>query len=209
MEEAKRYMRYVFPGLSFFLEVIIALYLKLGFQKIESYLKLDIALTAILASGVIGYIFSNLYYCYFWKCSFNSKSRLNYKKVVEKSLKKFERSFGIIDFSKLKQRDAFIMLNSFWQINKAKEYGFIENQVGNLNNVLHSLGTAIFLTILGWIFGLFIIGNDSSLLIYIVINSIVSFFLLANYRQVRGLLHSLYISLFDVAFNKRKTNSSF
>jgi hypothetical protein len=206
MEEAKRFMRYVFPGLTFFLEVIIAFYLRLGFPEIEKYLKLDLTVTAILASGVIGYIFSNLYYCYFWKCSFNTRSRLNYKKVVEKSLEKFEQSYGKIDLTLLKQRDAFIMLNSFWQINKAKEYGYIENQVGNLNNILHSLGTAIVLIILGWLSGMIIIGNDSSLIIYITINAIVSFFLLANYRQVRGLLHSLYISLFDVAFNNKKHN---
>ena len=206
MEEAKRFMRYVLPGLTFFLEVIVAIYIEDGIEKAQTFLKLDLAITAFLVSGALGYIFSNLYYCYFWKISFSARTKLNYKKVIEKNIKIFEKSFGPIDINTLKQRDAFIKLNAYWQINKAEDYGVIENQVGNLNNILHSLGTSIILIIIGFIFGIFYLFHNCSLVYFIIVNLFIIFFLLANYRQVRELLQSLYVSLFEIAFRNKKHN---
>ena len=57
MEEAKRFLRYIIPGLTSYLQIIVCLMIY-DISQIESYIKLDVAVTAFFASGVLGYIFS-------------------------------------------------------------------------------------------------------------------------------------------------------
>jgi hypothetical protein len=72
MDDAKRFIRYVIPGIVFIVEISVYLYLSAKnptikiIQEIE-LLKPDkssitLTLGALLASGALGYIFSNLYY---------------------------------------------------------------------------------------------------------------------------------------------------
>ena len=66
MDEVRRFMRYVLPGLVCILELVIADYLT-GMKLFGDLWKLSkdsasVAVASFLASGALGYIFSNIYF---------------------------------------------------------------------------------------------------------------------------------------------------
>jgi hypothetical protein len=91
MDEAKRFIRYVIPGLALPLQFLLMMCLiDNGIHRLERYVEIGTIALVFFTSGFTGYLFSNLFYGFFWKCcfpkikiKFNHKMpRLNYRKLV-------------------------------------------------------------------------------------------------------------------------------
>lgn len=203
MDEAKRFLRYVLPGLAFVLQMLALYYLENGSDKTKHILKTSNALSAFLASGILGYIASNFYYLVHWKCYFTGRRKLDYKEIVKEI---YIPAGNGKTFEELKQREAWAMMNVYWNINGQKRYTNVEPTNARISNVLHSIGTTITIMTIGLIIGLIsLCGDRGNLGWFAGINVIFIIILGWNYQIVAGILHNLYLYIFkELALDVRK-----
>ena len=73
MDEARRFLRYITPGLTFLIEIISLLFIAQPSIMLEhtktlgGNANLSLPFTALIASGGIGYIFSLIHHFLFWQ----------------------------------------------------------------------------------------------------------------------------------------------
>jgi hypothetical protein len=221
MEDAKRFIRYVIPGLSSFLQLLVVclIYWHLDISKIVTYLNLSTAAGIILISGIIGYIFSNAYYILYWKFSVykHSKhpnhSKLDFIEVLKIQSKIFK---DIIDVDTLSdQKEAWVIMNVYSKVTDPKKFEALEKQSENLFNVLFSIGTTIIILILSCLLGCCFLAKNLcdptiNILLYPFGNIFVIAFLIANYRILTKIIQrtlirtsELKLSEFEESIKKR------
>jgi len=205
MEEAKRFIRFVIPGLALIFQIIILylMYWNFDIGKIEKFLTLNIAAGVFLISGIIGYIFSSLYFLLHWNVYFRISSKLNYIKILEENNKIFKVKFKKVKIDKIDQKEAWVLINVFWKTLYPNEIETIDKQSGFLCNMLNSLGTTIVTLFFGWLLGsLYLLFNTChpgiSILWYTFGNFMVILIISINYQILAHIIHTMFARAFDL-----------
>lgn len=207
MDEAKRFIRYVIPGLAFLLQLSTVGLLIFSYDQIKDFLNLNIAFTAFFASGIIGYLFSSLYYVLHWGFYIKHFAKLDFKDIILKNKNLFS-SYKIND--QIKQTDAAMTMTSYWEIDIV-ERGTSNNSITGVMrtyfNVFHSIGTTILIMLFGLGLGIIILCcNDTSIfyyVIYVIGNLVVILILCCNYRLVECMIQNLYNRVFEKLTSKQ------
>lgn len=195
MDEARRFMRYVIPGLAAFLEVILILVLNEDYTVLKENADLGTAAIGFFASGIIGFLFSNLYYIIYWKIYLNKKSkiaRLNYIALVTDNEVLF-KDFNIKNLSS--QKEAWTVLNTFFNLTHAEKFEYYEKRTDGLSNILACIGTTWVIILSGMLLGLPYVHELKEW--YIILNITFIIILPINYHIAAGILQKLYVRIFE------------
>lgn len=208
MDETRRFLRYVLPGLVIFLQVMMILYFNNSHINIKDYVELGAAFVGFLASGFIGFLFSNLYYAIYWKLYLECKrcSKLDYKMLVNSNKDLLKDH---INNEPLKQRDAWPILNVFFNLNFGDKLQYFERKTDSISNILAAIGTSFVIIFCGLIGGIFLIHCLESILIYAIINLIILFVLFINYQITAKILQDLYVRIFEWIHNHQEIMNSY
>jgi hypothetical protein len=161
MEEVKRFMRYVLPGLVVVFELSLALYFSFP-DKFACYAATWLAnggfgteLAIFLASGALGYLFSIIYYSLQNAC----KKKLFYDhSPALKSLEKEKQCIFEVgaNFESLKdwskdRRSQWELFNVVWHLSRGKHESLekVEVVLNRLLDVLHGHGAHLVGALLG------------------------------------------------------------
>jgi len=100
MDETRRFLRFVIPGTLFAIETAVLLLLLRPdwFREeplpLKDVLNLGTALTALLASGALGYLFSVLYHFLHWKVD---RATLDYSPIIRALIRTGRLDLRIIE----------------------------------------------------------------------------------------------------------------
>ncbi|MBN1568330.1 MAG: hypothetical protein JXA73_10830 [Acidobacteria bacterium] len=173
MEETRKFLRYVTPGVVFVLEAAILLYILLPWwiPSLLISLKTDgglgLALAAVLATGAFGFLLSvihhNLHWCF--HCL-----RIDYGPLIHALLKKDTISISDIysnqtydkdskDFI-ISPHDSYVILSAMWfeRLGDNTKIDKSEARICALTDLVHSTGTAMVSTICAYVVTLCIAG---------------------------------------------------
>ena len=153
MDEARRFLRYVTPGLVFALEyvglllVLIPTWAGSHFESLKGGEGIGVAVTLFLASGAVGFVLSTIHHALQWR---ETDSILDHRKFVRRLVER-----GIVEVSRtgdkaahesfdwLTRERAWAVLTALWH-ERAKEEKAIEGATSRataLTDLAHSLGT--------------------------------------------------------------------
>jgi hypothetical protein len=159
MQETERFLRYIIPGLIFYIE--LALYILISgdlcpaklFNDIKSF---EMLFTIFISSGGIGFIFGSLYYTFVWIYSPENFIPLieyfkqGYIDITEIQINSKTKPFNLLIH--LKKRRAYQIVLFLCRSNLDKG---ANDRIERLGNIVNSLGTikkASFFSLLAWIF---------------------------------------------------------
>ena len=134
MDEARRFLRYVLPGLVYGIETLLWLYIVfpewtrsviLGAATKDG---LGVAVWSVLASGAVGYIFATVHYWCHWNLSID-KGILDHSDLVK-------QLYG----QTLSRRDALVVSLGRWYRANLGETAY--KKLDSLADQAHALGTA-------------------------------------------------------------------
>jgi len=166
MNEAKRLLRYVFPGLVLMLEV--GIYLSICHTSaLRDYMKillntdssLAVTLLTLLASGGFGYLLSVIYQALYWTCLFD-KCGANYKQLFidaneRKWLEIRNRNTGNpIHPAQLSRRGAWRAISAFSNVKEKEFPDRASKRADSLSDLVHGLGASLIgsvLALLIWV----------------------------------------------------------
>jgi hypothetical protein len=203
MDETKRFIRYIIPGLSIVPQFLLFIYFydKSKFDVIldAETNSLGLILTAFFATGTIGFLFSNIYYVIHWHLAFKW-TKLNYINIVtdEKNAELFEDFY----IENLSQYQAGSTMSVCWKMICEKKYPELDQAEKTFGNILHSIGTTILIMITGLVLGSFLlIAHNKALTLslpwFIGTSIVILFFLCINYRIVANMLQTLWEQSFS------------
>jgi len=158
MNDVRRFMRYTIPGLVFAILLAAAFlvsntcYMIDLIKSKEITNNIGLVLAALLASGALGYVFSNIYFRLYW-LSDNSRVAIDHKQILislRKKINIIDALGNSIDTNSLTKRDAWIILSYYWysNIQNSEKYRDSSTRVDNLGDITHSLGASLIGTIL-------------------------------------------------------------
>lgn len=164
MVDVRRFMRYVIPGLIYDVLLAAAFFVSDPARMICFITSGDISknigfvLTALLASGALGYVFSNIYFGLYWLTD-NSIVAINHKELftsLSDKINIINAKGNPIDRNSLTKRDAWTIWSNYWfsNIENSKKYKVSSARVDNLVDITHSLGASListFLSLITWI----------------------------------------------------------
>ena len=145
MDEARRFFRYVIPGLVFATQLIILLWL-LRPDWISQYLVelkkdsgIGLVFASILATGGIGALFSSIYHALHWQ-----EKAMDHSKGLKRLVKEGLLELKDHDPEKLTRSDAWIILTALWheRLECNKTIGSADPRVAGLLDLVHSIGTS-------------------------------------------------------------------
>ena len=167
MDEARRFLRYVTPGLSFVVQTILFLWILLPAetQNVIKELRNDsgigIAFAALLASGGVGYLFSMIHHiCHRLHGPVDHSDlidRLRRQDVL--CLLDARSGKEIPKNDKPSRLDAWEMVAALWheRLGKNKTIKGADPRATSLSDLVHSTGTARVASALAWITALLIV----------------------------------------------------
>ena len=196
MDEARRFLRYVLPGLVILLQVVFILLLNHDLEQIKQYTDFGTAIIAFLASGIIGFLFSNLYYIIHWEFYLRSKSfsKLDFIRLIEENKELFKDHHENIPSS---QREAWPVLNVFFTMNYGKKLKYFERKTESISNILAGIGTTTVILICGVFIGSFFLDTLKAIIIYSFCSILIIGILLWNYQLAANILQNLYLRYID------------
>jgi hypothetical protein len=203
MEDARRFLRYVIPGLLFLIETFIYLILssKTPIDKImEDFIKgssnnLALPISIFILSGGIGFLLSIIYHFLYWTFPFR-KLVVNYIPLIIDCVNnewlqlKNRKDESNINISALTQYGAWRAINAY--LNGRKGYSErIKSGItrtDSLSDLLHGLGTSVIgslLAIVMWVYFLINLPCKFYPTIFVILLSIAIFIIhYRNYRHV-------------------------
>lgn len=192
MDEAKRFIRYVIPGLCFFVQLFV---IKSIWQiDLNDFFSLNEGFVIFLASGAIGFLVSNLYFLLFWYILIHL-TKLSYSKIIKDFLTIFK---NYKEISSLSEKESSSLMTTFWEMDHSGNNQGITEVVKGYVNVFHSIGTTMTILLLGLIFGVYILRiNNESSNSYIAGNLIVIIILALNYLNTASMINNLYRRVFE------------
>lgn len=214
MDEAKRFIRFIIPGLIFTFQVITFIILSepktfLDPDSLKSNLDLGSAVFLLASSGVLGYIFSMFYYSVHWYIISKKIFGLDYKTIVTKYQSKFEERFEKV--SPNNQIEAWEYINVYWAYDEGVGLDKMERMAMVLSNIVHSMGIGIIAILFGVITTISILifkHYDLSYIVLIVYFALVALvlavFIYQYYKVFRQLL-GLYDKALACTQTKVKT----
>jgi hypothetical protein len=173
MDEARRFLRYVTPGLVFLTETLILLFvikwdvasrIVNGFKK-ESGVGLVIA--TLLASGGVGFIFSVLHHLLHW---LPLSRAVDHRQCVaslraRRIIRLRDRTSGevLADTVSLSRFQAWSILTGLWHERLSMQNSFIkaaDPRASSLSDLVHSIGTARVAASAAWITALYTLWRE-------------------------------------------------
>ncbi len=152
MNDVKRFMRFVLPGLASVIMLLIALIISdssklFCFFQSMNLNDIGIILGLFLASGALGYIFA----CVYWgiyEFGLNSCIAIDNRYIfstLKDKLEIIETSGNKVKANKLSKRDAWTIAALFWQnnINKSEEIKGSTPYVDRITDLTHGLGATV------------------------------------------------------------------
>ncbi len=163
MDEAKRFIRYVIPGIVFIIEVIFYLIISARYAIIhiissselaDSNKSIAIVLAALLTSGGLGYIFSNIYYFLVHTFTYFD---VDHRRLLRDAEEHKWIKLSDKECEKLKVNKAWIIVVALWKGSpeSSEEIKSADNRMDSLADILHGLGTsavASLLALIVWIY---------------------------------------------------------
>jgi hypothetical protein len=150
MEEARRFFRYVIPGLLFFIEISLYLFFSACTQFsqfLREYGKdLSFPVTVFLASGGVGFLFGVIY-----SIGFREFGGVNYKPLIQDCvergwLKLVLRKDGTnLSSSEVTQSVAWRIVTSYWHERResSEKIKAANARTDSLTDIMHGLGATI------------------------------------------------------------------
>jgi hypothetical protein len=198
MEEARRFLRYVIPGLVFLIEITLYLSLSVngGFLKSLRDLGKDLgfALLLFLASGGLGFLLGVVYHSLYWTTGFCKLVVTHLplvKDCIERGwLKLQKREDGSeLDVNVLTQSGAWRIVTAFWHERKesSQRIKAANSRTDSLTDIMHGLGTTFIgsiLAIFAWIFVHRKLLGQFPYIEYYIIPLSVSYIHFINWRRV-------------------------
>ena len=155
MEDARRFLRYVIPGLVLILEV--SLYLLLSskrefIQFLKNYgQNAGLPISTFIASGGIGFILANIYHYIYWSRLFRwlvPDHRQLIRNAVKRGWLKLEdrrsgEEMAEVAIKRLTQKHAWLISSSLWyaKLGSSERIKGAEPVVDRLVDIMHSLGS--------------------------------------------------------------------
>jgi hypothetical protein len=148
MDEARRFLRYVTPGIIFALELTILLFVLRPEWKLEKLLEfgkdsgIATILVALLASGGLGFIFSTIHHHLH---SLKWCDLMDHTQVINQL-----RNEGVLDLQGLDKtyiptkKQAWVIVTAVWhqRLKTCDKIGSVEPRTKDLVDIMHSMGTA-------------------------------------------------------------------
>lgn len=204
MNEIRRFMRYVLPGIVFFTELLIYFALSHGrgtgalFHLATSANTVGTIVTVLFGSGAIGFLFANFYHSIISTCDWFTIDHRPLFRVNPPGFRALDIDGNTIPIAQLKRLDALNIITRFTHIQSALSHGKdikgMRDITDRLVDIRHSIGTTIvatFLSPLSWVLIRLFVLNESIFCfssISILLITIIWFFLLASlctgYRHV-------------------------
>lgn len=197
MDEARRFLRFVLPGLIVIPQFLLILYLNHDLKHIDKYVDIGLAIVAFLTSGIIGFIFSNLYYIIYWEFYLQNKklSKLNYLELIKTNndlLKDFLKN------EPTTQREAWPILNAYFNLKYGDKLQYFERKTDSISNILAAIGTTLITLVCVCIIGeIWFLHDLNSRIVYLSANLLISIVLIWNYQLAANILQNLYIRIFE------------
>jgi hypothetical protein len=209
MDETRRFLRFVIPGLTIIFEGFLFAFLDDKLYFIQEYADFGTALMAFFASGLLGFLFSNVYYAIHWKIylskCFKPLRKLDYIKLITDPENKHIFKRFKVD-QNISQKEAWTIINTLCNLKYAKKTKSYERKTDTLSNLLTSIGTTFIILSVCWLIGVFYI---KSWIIFSLINVVLIFFLACNYVISSSILQHLYEKLFEwLSHEKKRTKSN-
>lgn len=155
MEEARRFLRYVIPGLLFFIEISLYLFFS-AHAQFSSFLReygkdLAFPVTVFLASGGVGFLFGVIYHSFYWT-EINRFFGVNHMPLMQDCvergwLKLVLRKDGTnLNISKLTRSGAWRVVTAYWHERRecSKKIKAANARTDSLTDIMHGLGTTFF-----------------------------------------------------------------
>lgn len=202
MDETKRFLRYVTPGLAFPFQIILILFLNDNLSNLKEYSDIGTGITAFFASGIIGFLFSNVYYVIHWTFCFPKWDKLrilDYKKLVKDNKALFS---DYKDLVKLNQRNTWSYLSAYTDLNHYKKLVKVEKKTESISNILVSIGTTFWVVTFGLVVGIWFVDCES-MIYYFLLNFFFMAALFWNYQLVADTLQVQYEQIY-IWISKRK-----
>lgn len=152
MDEARRFLRYVVPGLVYGVETLVLVLIAdpgwtLDQLKTVSKDVVGVALTAFLASGALGYIFAALHHLFLWWIESDVFNHVELAKSRPELLGKTRSELlgGEPDKKELTREGAMVRAWTYWygdskRVAAVPEYG--RDKLDSLGDQAHGLGAA-------------------------------------------------------------------
>ncbi len=153
MEETRRFLRFVLPGLIFILELFIFFYFSYSdktINVIKESLKIGgigVVIIAFLASGAIGYLLSFIYHTLF-------KANIDHRKMVNNARKAnlvelCDQDNNLDKLSEdkdIRYKGAWRIVTSLWHERKeqCKSIKAANQRIDSLSDIMHGSGTSMF-----------------------------------------------------------------
>jgi hypothetical protein len=176
MDEAKRFLRYVTPGLVFLTETLILLWLiepDVTYTILKDFREesgFGLVIATLLASGGIGFMFSVVHHYLHWHDQYTSVDHrdciasLRARRIIQ--LCNRETGKGLADAMEPNRFQAWTIMTGLWHERVAFENSFIKSadpRASSLADLVHSVGTARVAAIAAWIFALLILLRSCSI----------------------------------------------
>jgi hypothetical protein len=155
MNEAKRFMRYVLPGLAFVVELAIACWLSKVIEVPKELPAnvgpwLGLTLGVLFSSGALGYIFSTIYFTVTPLIDY-SNSLLTISRYCEHILilKPDRKMLPPSETKELTRRDKMIVVNQIWHWLRGHDKGMqaIEQYNERVSDTMHGVGATFVATL--------------------------------------------------------------
>ena len=219
MDEARRFLRYILPGLVFPVMLLITLLIS-DTDRIISFLEKTSDKGTIgaiggifLASGALGYIFSVIYWVLYWLPPLNPLNvddmaidhRSLLRGLEERGRIEVVNIFGNrVDLDNISKKEAFVIFSQHWWASRIKNEADKEKfiSIDRLADIMHAIGASfigICLSVIAWAFihiGYFKSGIGIGFISACIVWIIVIFFFRKNYWDVHKSCQSLLDSLF-------------
>jgi hypothetical protein len=179
MDEAKRFLRYVTPGLVFLTETLILLWLiepDVTYTILKDFSKesgFGLVIATLLASGGVGFMFSVVHHYLHWLNWHDQYTSVDHRNFIDSlrargiiRLRKRETGEVLPDAVKPNRFQAWTILSGLWHERVARENSLIKSadpRTYSLSDLVHSVGTARVAAITAWIFALLILWRSCSL----------------------------------------------
>ena len=206
MDEAKRFLRYITPGLVFLTETLFLLWIiepDIAITILQSFSKesgVALVIATLLASGGVGFMFSVVHHYLHWRDKLvavdhrKSIASLRNRKIIQ--LKSRTSGKNIDDAVEPNRFQAWTILCGLWHERLQKDDSIIKSadpRASSIADLVHSLGTARVAATTAWVVTL-----------YILVQSCNSCIELASiFRFVVGNLFALgFIVIYHLAYLK-------
>jgi hypothetical protein len=146
MNEARRFIRYVIPGLVFATQFIILLgllrpdWISEFLHQLKKDSGLGLLFATLLASGGAGMVFSCIYHYWHWE----KGTAMDHKDVLIRLDKEGILNARDVDFKTLCREDAWIILTALWheRLKSNETIGSADPKVADMLDLVHSIGTS-------------------------------------------------------------------